>query len=37
MGYGLGLALVTKIVEILGWKMNIESKNEQFIVKIDFI
>ena len=35
-GYGLGLALVTKIVEISGWNMNIETKDKRFIVEIRF-
>ncbi len=35
-GYGLGLALVSKIVEISGWKMNITTKDKTFIVEIQF-
>ncbi len=35
-GYGLGLALVAKIVEISGWTMDIDSKNKEFIVNIAF-
>jgi signal transduction histidine kinase len=35
-GYGLGLALVSKIVEILGWKMSIETKNKEFTITIIF-
>ncbi len=36
MGYGLGLALVKKIVKISGWTMNIGCKNREFIVNISF-
>lgn len=35
-GYGLGLALVAKIIEISGWKMNITTKDKTFIVEIQF-
>ncbi|MBP9780174.1 HAMP domain-containing histidine kinase [Candidatus Gracilibacteria bacterium] len=35
-GYGLGLALVSKIIEISGWKMNITTKDKIFIVEIQF-
>lgn len=35
-GYGLWLALVEKIVEISGWKMNIETKDQRFTVVIVF-
>ncbi len=35
-GYGLGLALVAKIVEISGWTMSIDTKNKEFIVSIVF-
>ncbi len=35
-GYGLGLALVAKIVEISGWQVCIESKDKKFIVNIIF-
>ncbi len=35
-GYGLGLALVTKIIDISGWTMNISTKNKKFIVEILF-
>jgi signal transduction histidine kinase len=35
-GYGLGLALVAKIVEISGWQMQISSKNREFTVNIVF-
>jgi hypothetical protein len=36
MGYGLGLALVSKITDILWWKLQIETKNKKFIAKIYF-
>jgi signal transduction histidine kinase len=35
-GYGLGLALVAKIVEISGWTMGIDTQNQEFIVNISF-
>ncbi len=35
-GYGLGLALVTKIVEISGWTMDISTHNKRFTVEISF-
>ncbi len=35
-GYGLGLALVAKIVDISEWTMNITVKNKKFIVEIYF-
>lgn len=35
-GYGLGLALVAKIVEISGWSMDIVSRNRVFVVEISF-
>ncbi|MBC7498681.1 HAMP domain-containing histidine kinase [Candidatus Gracilibacteria bacterium] len=35
-GYGLGLALVAKIVEISGWTMSIDGRNQEFIVNISF-
>ncbi len=35
-GYGLGLALVAKIVEISGWTMGIDARNQEFIVNISF-
>ncbi len=34
--YGIGLALVEKIVKISGWKMSIVCKNREFIVNILF-
>jgi signal transduction histidine kinase len=35
-GYGLGLALVAKIVEISGWTMAISSYDKSFSVEIQF-
>ena len=35
-GYGLGLALVAKIVEISGWTMSISAHNKRFTVEIIF-
>jgi two-component system sensor histidine kinase CiaH len=35
-GYGLGLALVAKIVDISGWTMGIITKNKEFVVEIVF-
>lgn len=34
--YGLGLALVSKIIQIFDWQMEIISKNKQFIIEIQF-
>lgn len=33
-GYGLGIPMMRKIVEIFGWKMKISSENKKFEVKI---
>lgn len=33
-GYGLGIPMMKKIVENFGWKMEIHSKQQKFIVKI---
>jgi two-component system, OmpR family, sensor histidine kinase CiaH len=35
-GYGLGLALVAKIVEISGWRMEISCRDRVFVVEIGF-
>ena len=35
-GYGLWLALVQKIIDISGWKMQISTKNKEFVVEISF-
>lgn len=35
-GYGLGLALVAKIVEISGWTMDISAHDKRFTVEIRF-
>jgi signal transduction histidine kinase len=35
-GYGLGLALVAKIVEIEGWGLDLRTQNKKFIVTIIF-
>lgn len=35
-GYWLGLALVEKIIDILWWKMDIQTKEKKFIVRINF-
>ncbi len=35
-GYGLGLALVSKIVDISGWSLHIRSRNKRFTVEVQF-
>lgn len=35
-GHGLGLALVQKIIDISGWKLQLDSREQRFIAKVEW-